>query len=111
MKPPGGSDCRAAAASRATSRNWGEAGGRDLATLEKLNAAAAARRAAILITDIATGDTRLAEERDDIAADPLGELLGVRFRSGASGMVNMPSGDNFFLTVRLPPPRLVVIGA
>lgn len=83
----------------------------DLATLEKLNAAGAARQAAILVTDIATGATRLVGERDDVAGDRLGGELGARFRSGASGVVNLASGESFFLTVKLPPPRLIVIGA
>jgi xanthine dehydrogenase accessory factor len=83
----------------------------DLATLEKLNAAQAARVAAILVTDIASGQSRLVLQGDDVGSDPLGEVLADRFRSGASGMVTTSGGESLFLTVRLPPARLVVIGA
>ncbi len=83
----------------------------DLATLERLNAARAARTAAILVTDFASGATRLVAEGDDHRSDPLGETVGERFRSGRSGMVTMPDGASVFLTVYLPPPHLVLIGA
>jgi xanthine dehydrogenase accessory factor len=77
-------------------------------TLAGLNAARAARRAAILVTDLAVGSSRLIVEDDGYAADPLREELAARFRSGASGTI---AGTSTFLTVQLPPPRLVVIGA
>ncbi len=83
----------------------------DLATLEKLNAARVARTAAMLVTDLAGGTSRLVVEGDDIPSDPLAEVLAERFRSGASGIVTAPDGTSVFLTVQLPPPRLVVIGA
>lgn len=83
----------------------------DLALLESLNAARAARRAAILITDTAGGEVRLVVETDGYSADPLAAELAQRFRSGASGTVLLPDGRPVFLTVHLPPPRLIAIGA
>ena len=83
----------------------------DLALLAKLNAARAARAAAILVTDTESGEARLAVERDGYDGDPLAAELAVRFRSGASGTVTLADGRPVFLTVHLPPPRLIVIGA
>ncbi|MCB1499505.1 MAG: XdhC family protein [Bauldia sp.] len=78
--------------------------------LRRLNTAREARRAAMLITDPESGDARVVIEAEGYADDPLRETLAARFRSGASGMVEA-AGRNLFLTVELPPPRLVVIGA
>jgi xanthine dehydrogenase accessory factor len=83
----------------------------DLAVLEKLNQARRDRVAAILVTETATGAVRLVIEREGYDADPLAEELAARFRSGASGSVATESGESLFLTVQLPPPRLVVVGA
>jgi xanthine dehydrogenase accessory factor len=83
----------------------------DLAILTKLNAARAARTAAILVTDFGNGTTRLVIEGDDLPSDPLGETLGERFRSGRSGAVTLPDGASLFLTVHVPPPHFVLIGA
>jgi xanthine dehydrogenase accessory factor len=78
--------------------------------LRRLNAARAARQAAILVTETETGEARLVLEADGYAGDPLAEVLAARFRSGVSGTVEA-EGRSLFLTVELPPPRLVVIGA
>lgn len=78
--------------------------------LRRLNAARAARQAAILVTETATGEARLVVEAEGYAGDPLAEVLAARFRSGASGSVEA-DGRSLFLTVELPPPRLVLIGA
>ena len=83
----------------------------DLVCLQRLNAARVVREAAILVTDTASGDVRLVVEKDGYAADPLAAELARRFRSGASGTVLMPDGSDVFLTVHLPPPRLIVVGA
>ncbi|MHB2204955.1 XdhC family protein [Methylobacterium sp. CM6257] len=77
--------------------------------LAELNGERAARRAAILVTDIADGTQRLVREAE-IAADPLGERLGRHLASGKSGLVEA-DGRTLFLTVQVPPVRLVVIGA
>ena len=79
-----------------------------LDVLVRLNKARAERRAAIIVTDIASGDDRLVVEDDGYAGDPLAADLAARFRSGASGLVAEGSA---FLTVHVPPPRLIVIGA
>ncbi len=83
----------------------------DLALLQSLNAARAAREAAILVTDAASGAVRLVVEKNGYADDPLAAELMLRFRSGKSGTVLTPEGAPVFLTVHLPPPRLIVIGA
>ena len=49
-------------------------------------------------------------EAEGYADDPLRDELAARFRSGSSGMVEV-DGRSLFLTVELPPPRLVLIGA
>jgi xanthine dehydrogenase accessory factor len=81
-----------------------------LDVLRELNAARAGRRASILVTDPGTGESRLVTETAGYADDPLRDVLAERFRSGASGMVEA-GGRSLFLTVELPPPRLVLIGA
>jgi len=77
--------------------------------LSELNAERTARRAAILVTDIADGAQRLVTE-SEIAADPLGPVLVKQLASAKSGLVEV-GGRNLFLTVHVPPVRLVVIGA
>jgi xanthine dehydrogenase accessory factor len=83
----------------------------DLKILERLNAARRERTAAILVTETDTGAARLILESDGYDGDPLHDELAARFRSGASGTVAAESGASSFLTVQLPPPRLIVIGA
>ncbi|SEQ07711.1 predicted sulfurylase large subunit, molybdopterin cytosine dinucleotide biosynthesis [Faunimonas pinastri] len=75
--------------------------------LHELNRARAARRAAAVVTDTQTGEQRLVPERD-ASGDPLSDELQRRFRSGRSGLLE---DGRTFLTVSVPPPRLVVIGA
>lgn len=77
--------------------------------LSTLNTERAARRAAIVVTDIASGDQRLVKAAD-AKSDPLADLLGKHLRSGKSGMEETPQG-RMFLTVHVPPPRLVITGA
>jgi xanthine dehydrogenase accessory factor len=81
----------------------------DLALLTAMNEERAARRAAVLVTDIATGAQRLVREAD-LATDPLADLLGERLRAGKSGMAETPQGQ-VFLTVQAPPVRVLVTGA
>lgn len=78
-----------------------------LDTLRELNAARRERRAAILVTDTATGEERLVAA-NAVGTDPLATELSKRLASGRSGMLE---DGRTFLTVHLPPPRLVVIGA
>jgi xanthine dehydrogenase accessory factor len=80
-----------------------------LDTLRTLNAERAAGRAAVLVTDLASGDERLVKAAD-VGRDPLKELLEKHMRSGKSGAQETPQGK-VFLTVHVPPPRLVITGA
>jgi xanthine dehydrogenase accessory factor len=77
--------------------------------LHALNAERAARRAAIIVTDIASGEQRFVPAAG-IAADPFKDILETHLRTGKSGMAETPSG-RVFLTVYLPPPKLVITGA
>jgi xanthine dehydrogenase accessory factor len=77
--------------------------------LKALNAERTARRAAVVITDIVTGSQRFVTSAD-IGVDPLRDILESHLRSGKSGMEETPQG-RVFLTVHVPPPRLVVTGA
>ncbi|ADZ72628.1 XdhC family protein [Polymorphum gilvum] len=79
--------------------------------LSALNTERAARRAAILVTDMASGTQRLVKHADPLAGDPLAADLERRFRSGKSGLVESDDGSSSFLTVSVPLPRLVIIGA
>ena len=83
----------------------------DLSILSALNQERQSRRATILVTDTTSGQQRLVLKASDYDQDPLAEEFNRRFRSGKSGMVEGPDGTSLFLTVSVPPPRLVVIGA
>jgi xanthine dehydrogenase accessory factor len=80
-----------------------------LDVLSALNAERAARRAAVLVTDVATGTQRLVKAAD-IAVDPLADKLQQHLRAGKSGMTETAQG-RAFLTVHVPSPRLVITGA
>ncbi len=77
--------------------------------LHALNAERAARRAAVVVTDLETGAQRFVRGAD-VKGDPLAEVIEARLRSGKSGMAETPQG-RVFLTVHVPPPRLVATGA
>ncbi|MBE7199046.1 MAG: XdhC family protein [Parafilimonas terrae] len=77
--------------------------------LAELNAERAARRAAVLVTALPDGAQRLVREAD-IATDPLADILRRHLASGKSGLAETGQGQ-VFLTVQVPPVRLVVIGA
>jgi len=80
-----------------------------LEILASLNAERAARRAAIVVTDVASGAERLVKA-EEVEKDPLKDELKERMRTGKSGMAETPEG-RVFLTVHVPPPRLVITGA
>lgn len=80
-----------------------------LALLTALNEERAARRAAVVVTALASGKQRLVKATD-VANDDLRQALEKRLRSGKSSTEETPSGK-FFLTVFVPPPQLVVTGA
>lgn len=80
-----------------------------LEILSALNAERAARRAAIVVTDVETGGQRFVRA-SDVPSDPLEDILAERLRTGESGVVDAKEG-RVFLTVYVPPPHLVVVGA
>ncbi|MCZ7660982.1 MAG: XdhC family protein [Xanthobacteraceae bacterium] len=77
--------------------------------LRTLNEERAARRAVIVVTDVGSGAQRLVKAAD-VAGDPLRDLLAERLRTGKSGVAETPDGQAF-LTVHVPPTRLVITGA
>jgi len=77
--------------------------------LHILNVERAARRAAVLITELGTGAQRLVKA-DDIAGDALADELDKVLRSGKSGVL-MHEGGELFLQVQVPPVRMIVLGA
>ncbi len=80
-----------------------------LALLTALNAARAARQAAVLVTNMTSHAQRLVLGHE-VAADALAEALDGALRSGKSGVIEH-EGTSYFLNVQVPPVRLVVIGA
>ncbi len=80
-----------------------------LDVLASLNAERAARRAAVLVTEIETGEQRLVRETD-VTGDALAEPVADRLRLGKSGLVES-QGRQYFLTVQAPPVKAIVVGA
>ena len=74
-----------------------------------LNAERAARRAAIVVTNVESGKQRLVKAAD-VAEDPLRPLLVEHLRTSKSGMEETAEGS-VFLTVYVPAPQLVITGA
>jgi xanthine dehydrogenase accessory factor len=81
----------------------------DATLLEELNRERRARRAAVLVTDLADGSARLVREGEAVSG-AVGDAVKKAFRTGNSGVVEA-EGKNYFLNAHLPQPRLVVIGA
>lgn len=79
--------------------------------LEALNQGRATRSAMILATWIESGKTELVREADAWQQHGLATEFAARFRSGKSGMVTDSNDEDVFLTVQVPEPRLVVVGA
>ena len=77
--------------------------------LKTLNEERAARRSVIVVTNQDNGEQRLVRATD-IRNDPLKDLLEAHLRSGKSGVEETPEGK-VFLTVHVPPTRLVITGA
>src|SRR3954466_8444376 len=77
--------------------------------LKALNTERAARRAAVVVTHQESGTQRLVT-RDKIASDPLKDVVAARLRSGKSGIEETSEGK-VFLTVHVPPTRLLITGA
>jgi xanthine dehydrogenase accessory factor len=77
--------------------------------LAALNAERKGRRAAVLVTDVDTGEQRLVLAKA-IGLDPLAEPLESALRSGRSQTIEA-GGRRHFLNVQVPPVRLIIIGA
>jgi xanthine dehydrogenase accessory factor len=77
--------------------------------LSALNAERAARRAAVVVTNVESGAQRLVKAADT-GKDALRAVLADHLRTGKSGMEETPEGK-VFLTVYVPPPQLVITGA
>ena len=81
----------------------------DASIVKELNAERRARRAAIVLTGLTDGSSRLIREGDRLTGE-LGEAVSKCFRTGNSATVEA-DGRSYFLNVHLPQPRLVLIGA
>jgi xanthine dehydrogenase accessory factor len=81
----------------------------DIELLKALNVERAARRAVMVVTDDATAKQRLVKAAD-VSKDPLHETLEKFLRTGKSGFEETSAGT-IFVSVHVPPPRLVIIGA
>jgi xanthine dehydrogenase accessory factor len=77
--------------------------------LTALNAERAARRAAVVVTNVESGQQRLIKAAA-IAKDPLRPLLAEHLRTSKSGMEETAEGK-VFLTVYVPAPQLIITGA
>jgi xanthine dehydrogenase accessory factor len=80
-----------------------------LELLEALNAEGEARRAAVVVTDLASGRQRLVKAAA-ASDDPLHAVLEKHLRSGKSGIADTEQG-RVFVAVHVPPARLVITGA
>jgi len=80
-----------------------------LETLQALNAARAARRAAVIVTDLQTGRAEAFVEGDHFP-DEWSAVISGALRSGRPALATIDE-RSLFINVHLPPPRLVVIGA
>ncbi|MGL5117171.1 MAG: XdhC family protein, partial [Beijerinckiaceae bacterium] len=85
-----------------------------LELLAALNVERAARRAAVLVTDTATGESELIRAADlarlPLAGSSKGEAAATALRLGKSGTA-VVEGRPLFFAVHAPPVRLVCVGA
>src|SRR5690606_34890198 len=77
--------------------------------LKKINGAIRARRPILRVVNLVDGRDRAVEAGDEVAGE-LGQAIGYAFSTGRSGEV-MAGGQEWFLHLHLPPPRLVIVGA
>src|SRR5215471_9406174 len=77
--------------------------------LTALNAERAARRAAVVVTNVENGKQRFVKAAE-IGKDSLRAALTEHLRTGKSGMAETAEG-RVFLTVYVPAPQLVITGA
>ena len=85
-----------------------------LDVLSALNAERAARRACVLVTDVETGQAQLIQAAElaalPLAGTALGETVAGAIAKGRSGAAEI-DGRKVFLTVHVPPVRVVIAGA
>lgn len=78
-------------------------------TLAKLNSARSARKAAVIVTDLVTGEADFVAE-EDITSSPFQEEIKKALHGGK--VVTIEAGERrIFINPYLPPPKIVVIGA
>ncbi len=77
--------------------------------LSAMNAARRERRAGVLMTR-QSDDAQRFVRAEDVSGDPVAEAIEAALRSGKSGLIEH-EGESWFLTVLVPPVRLVMIGA
>jgi xanthine dehydrogenase accessory factor len=77
--------------------------------LKAMNSARAERRAGAIVTRLADGEQRFVGA-ESIDADPLTVQLEAALRMGKSAPISV-DGEEYFLTVQAPAPRLTLIGA
>jgi xanthine dehydrogenase accessory factor len=77
--------------------------------LKAMNAARRERRAGVIVTRLADGVQRFVGA-EGLAPDPLAPELETALRMGKSGPITR-EGEEYFLTVQAPAPRLVLVGA
>jgi xanthine dehydrogenase accessory factor len=80
-----------------------------LENLKAMNAARRERRACALVTRLEDGEQRFVAA-EAAAADLLAEPIEAALRAGKSGTIEH-DGKAYFLTIQVPPVRLVMIGA
>lgn len=82
--------------------------------LAAVNGERMARRACAVITDLASGEARLIRASDlaalPLAGTALGEAVAAAISKGRSGTAEI-DGRNVFLTVHVPPVKVVITGA
>lgn len=81
----------------------------DTTILTRLNHLKGTRQAAVVVTQMATGNSTLLEEAD-LPDTEIGQRAGALLRSGKSALHTI-SDDDYFFNVYAPSPRIVVIGA
>lgn len=77
--------------------------------LHTLNAEREARRAVVVVTHVDSGEQRVVKA-NEVARDPMHDLIEKRLRMAKSGMEDTAEG-RVFLTVHVPSARLVITGA
>jgi xanthine dehydrogenase accessory factor len=80
-----------------------------LDVLKAMNAARRERRAGAVVTRLADGEQRFVEA-EVLGADPLAAEIEAALMKGKSGAVTL-AGEDYFLTVQSPSPRLTLVGA